>query len=248
MVKIISENVERIFIGDCKNMIRIEDDKDIFQYVKTVKLSTKVIPLLFRVHKGFDSLEELKDYLELKKIEYKNVAVIRFLNMYYAVAFEDYNREFMIGKNNYFYSNDKYMLIQGKTPNFKPKFFPAFLHKKEYKHLQLYYDLEEIDSDIDIFKEDVSIKEHRYSKSYAIILGLTFFSSYIKKDELPILNQYFSDNYIYIFRENPTVLGINPFKSKILYTNGKKVNYQFFNRTDKQQYWAYRHYGLGKYY
>lgn len=231
-----------------KNMIRIEDDKDVLQYVKTVGLSMKVIPLLFRIHKGFDSLDDLKHYLELKNIDYKNVAVIRFLNMYYAVAFEDYNREFMIGKNNYFYTNDKYMQIQGKTPNFKPKFFPTFLRKQEYKHLQLYYDLEEIDEDIDILHEDISIKEHYYSKTYAIILGLTFFSSYIKKDELPILTQYFSDNYFYVFRENPKVLGVNPFKSKILYTDGRKVNYQFFNRPENKPYWVYKHYNLKSYY
>lgn len=229
-------------------MIRIEDDKDIFQYVKNVRLLTKEVPLLFRIHKGFDSLNELKDYLELKQIEYKNIAVIRFLNMYYAVAFEDYNRQFMIGKNNYFYSNDKYMLIQGKTPNFKPKFLPVCLYKKEFKHLQLYYDLEEIDKDIDIFHEDTSIKDHLYSKAYAIILGLTFFSSYIKKDEVIILNYYFSDNYFDVFRDNPNILGINPFKSKVLYTNGKKVNYQFFRRTNKKQQWAYKHYNLNWHY
>ena len=34
--------------------------------------------------------------------------------MYYAVAFKYYNREFMIGKNNYFYSNDKYMIMAKK--------------------------------------------------------------------------------------------------------------------------------------
>lgn len=222
-------------------MIRIENDKDILQYIKPVRLSTKVVPLLFRIHKGFDSLDDLKHYLELKNIDYKNVAVIRFLNMYYTIAFEDYNRQFMIGKNNYFYTNDKYMQIQGKTPNFKPKFSPTFLRKQDYRHFQLYYDLKEIDGDIDILHEDVSIKEHIYSKAYAIILGLTFFSSYIKIDELLILEQYFSDNYSYIFRERPNVLGINPFKAKILYEDGKKVNYQFFNRPENQPYWAYKY-------
>ena len=225
------------------NIIQIENDKEnILQYIKVVDLGYKEVPLLFRIHPGFDSLEDLKLYLEQKNIEYENIAVIKFLNMYYIVAFENYNRQFMIGKNNYFYSNDKYMMIQGKTPNFKPKFYPKFLYKKEYHHLQLFYDLKSIDENIDILVDDISIIEHYYAKSYAIILGLTFFSSYIKYDELSILNYYFSDNYGYIFRENLNVLGINPFKSKILYNDGRKVNYQFFNRPDRQPFWAYRYY------
>ena len=226
-----------------KNMIQIENDKeDILQYIKLINLKYKEVPLLFRIHLGFDSLDDLKLYLKEKNIEYKNIAVIKFLNMYYVVAFEDYNRQFMIGKNNYFYSNDKYMMIQGKTPNFKPKFYPEFLYKKEYHHLQLFYDLKAIDENIDILVNNVSILEYKYAKAYAIILGLTFFSSYIKYDELSILDYYFSDNYAYIFRENPNILGINPFKSKILYSDGRKVNYQFFNRADRQPFWAYRYY------
>lgn len=226
------------------NIIRIEDDikSNLLQYLKIVNLRHKEVPLLFRIHLGFDSLDELKEYLKEKNIEYTNIAVIKFLNMYYAVAFEYYNREFMIGKNNYFYSNDKYMMIQGKTPNFKPKFYPEFLYKKDYTHLQLYYDLKAIDNNIDIFKDDISIKEHHYAKAYAIILGLTFFSSYIKQDELIILRDYFSDDYSYIFREKRGLLGINPFKSKIQYIDGKKVNYQFFDREDRQPFWAYRYY------
>ena len=225
------------------NMVKIKSDEaDILQYIKIANLGYKEVPLLFRIHLGFDSLDDLKKYLMEKNIDYKNIAVIKFLNMYYAVAFEYYNREFMIGKNNYFYSNDKYMMIQGKTPNFKPKFYPEFLYKKDYHHLQLFYDLEAIDKNIDILRNDVSIKEHYYAKAYAIILGLTFLSSYIKRDELVILQDYFSDNYAYIFRENPGIYGINPFKSKILYNNGKKVNYQFFDRPDRQPFWAYRYY------
>ena len=221
---------------------RKNSEKDIVQYVKVVNLGYKEVPLLFRIHPGFNSLNDLKLYLKEKNIEYENIAVIKFLNMYYVVAFEDYNRQFIVGKNNYFYSNDKYMIIQGKTPNFKPKFYPSFLYRKEYHHLQLFYDLKAIDENIDILMDDVSILEYKYAKSYAIILGLTFFSSYIKYDELSILDYYFSDNYTYVFRENTNVLGINPFKGKLLYKDGRKVNYQFFNRPDRQPFWAYRYY------
>lgn len=224
-------------------MERIEDDGEIIQYIKEVKLlNRKNVKMLYRIHKGFDTIDDLKEYVAKKNIDYKHIAVIKFLGMYYAIAFEYYNREFMVGKNNYFYTNDRYMLIQGKTPNFKPKFHPTFLYKKDYTHFQLYYDLEMIDENIDILKEDVSIKENVYAKAYAIILGLTFFSSYIKRDELEILDYYFKDNYSYIFREKPGVLGINPFKAKLLYNNGRKVNYQFFDREDRAPFWMNRYY------
>lgn len=226
-------------------MERIEDDGEIIQYIKEVKLlNRKNVKMLYRIHKGFDTIDDLKEYVAKKNIDYKHIAVIKFLGMYYVVAFEDYNRELMIGKNNYFYTNDKYMLIQGnaQTKSFKPKFYPSFLYEKKYKHFQLYYDLEMIDENIDILKEDVSIKENVYAKAYAIILGLTFCSFYIKKDELEILDYYFSDNYSYIFREKPSVLGINPFKGKLLYNKGRKVNYQFFNRKDRAPFWMNRYY------
>lgn len=221
-------------------MVKIEDDKEIIQYIKYVRIPIKEVPLLFRIHKGFDSIEEVKVYLGAKSIDYSNVAIIRFLKMYYVVAFEDYNKEFMIGKNNYFYTNDKYMLIQGKTPNFKPKFYPSFLKEQVYKHWELYYDLESIDDEIDVMINDVSIKKYDYAKTYIILLGLSFFSAYIQRDELTILGYYFSDNYSYIFRENPNVIGINPFKAKIMYSDGKKVNYQFFRRKEQRISSPYR--------
>lgn len=220
----------------------MDKNKDIIQYIKTVEFPHKKVELLYRIHLGFDTIKDLKNYIASKNIDYNNIAVIKFLDMYYIVAFEDYNREFMIGKNNYFYTNDRYMMVQGKAPNFKPKFYPSFLKEQEYRHLQLYYDLEAIDKNIDIFHNDESIKKYSYSKAYVIILGLTFFSSYIQYDELDILRYYFSDDYSYIFRENPNVYGINPFKGKIMYRDGKKVNYQFFNREDRQPFWAYRYY------
>ena len=217
-------------------MTRIEDDGEMIQYIKTVKLlNRKNVSMLYRVHKGFDTIEDLKEYVAYKGIDYKHIAVIKFLNMYYAVAFEDYNRELMIGKNNYFYTNDNYILIQGNTQakSFKPKFYPTFLYEKKYKHFQLYYDLEMIDENIDIFKEDVSIKESIYSKAYAIILGLTFCSFYIKRDELEILDYYFSDNYSDVFRDYPWVSGINPFKGKVRNERGGTRNHQFFKRNDR---------------
>ena len=72
-----------------------------------------------------------------------------------------------------------------------------------------------------------------YLSTLAIILGLTFCSFYIKRDELEILDYYFSDNYSDVFRDYPWVSGINPFKGKVRNERGGTRKHQFFKRKDR---------------
>lgn len=200
-------------------------------YIKEIYMFGKNVEILFNIHKGFDSLVDLRGFLSSINIDYDKSIVIRFLEQYYAIVFEDYDREIIIGKDDCYYTNEKYQLIKCKTKNFQPKFLPTFIKKQVYNNLQLYYDLEEIDTNFDILKNGKSIKGSDYAKTYAIILGVSFISHYFTYDELFILKAYFDEDYSYIFNTMSGVEGINPFKGKIKYLNGNIRNFQFFKKS-----------------
>lgn len=185
--------------------------------------------ILFRCHKGFDTLEDLKELLEIKKIDYSKCAVVYFLKSYYVVIFEGYDREYMIGKENVFYTDGNYIMHEATTKKFTPKFYPNKLKVQEYRHKQLYYDLLAIDKDIDVFIEDKSVVNTAYGKTYAILLGLTFMSTYFNRQNAYLLKDYFFDDYDDVF-SNYDIYGINPFKGKVIHNDGKIRHFQFYKR------------------
>lgn len=185
--------------------------------------------MLFRVHKGFENKDDLNSLLLKKGYNLDCVVVVKFLNMYYGVIFEDYDRNYIVGKLKTYYVSDKYIHIACNTETFKPKFYPTFIKKQVYKHQTLAYDLRFEDENIDVLINDKSIATYEYANTYIVILALTFVDYYFSKDEMYILNTYyFSQDYSDTLSNN--IVGINPFKGKVMLSSGAIRNHQFYER------------------
>lgn len=183
--------------------------------------------MLFRIHKGFETKDDLTNLLLKKGYNLDYVVIVKFLNMYYGVVFEDYDRNYIIGKLKTYYVSEKYIHVSCNTKTFKPKFYPTFIKEQIYKHQTLAYDLRFQDRDIDVFIQNKSIIEYEYANTYIVILALTFVDYFFGKSEMYILNEYyFSQDYGDTL--SGSVIGINPFKGKIMLSNGAIRNHQFY--------------------
>lgn len=196
-----------------------------YYFIKRFSSSIGTTNMLFAVHKGFESLDELKDLLAEKKIDYNCVVVVKFLNMYYGIIFEDYNRNYIIGKLKTYYVNDEFIMIGCNTKSFKMKFNPTKIKKQIYTHQTLAADLFAQDPNMDVLLNDESIFGYKYANTYAIILALSFVDYYFTYDEMYILNNYyFSQDYSSKFKSG--VIGINPFRGYIMLRGDGPSNYK----------------------
>lgn len=213
-------------------------------FFKVFKSNFGTTNMLFRVHKGFETKEDLTNLLLTKGYDLDYVVIVKFLNMYYGVIFEDYDRNYIIGKLKTYYVSDKYIHVACNTETFKPKFYPTFIKEQIYKHQTLAYDLKMQDANIDVFVKDTSIAEYEYANTYIVILALTFIDYYFSKHEMYILNEYyFSQDYSNTL--NNKVIGINPFKGKVMLSNGAIRNHQFY---EKQMSYYNRGFYYNKYF
>lgn len=205
----------------------VKEDYTKFSFVKQYTSSLGSTNMLFQVHKGFDNIVDLKKLLIEKRIDVQYVVIVKYLDMYYGIIFEDYNRSYIIGKLRTYYVNDNYIQIGCNTETFTPKFYPTFVKKQVYKHQTLAYDLKHTDSNIDVYLKDRSIAKFEYSNTYVVILALTFVEHYFSYNEIYILsNYYFSQDYSDCFTSK--IVGINPFKGKVIRKDGGIRNYQFY--------------------
>lgn len=205
----------------------IKEDYIKFSFIKNYTSSLGSTNMLFTIHKGFDNIHDLQQLLVKKKLDLEHVVIVKYLNMYYGVIFEDYNRNYIIGKLRTYYVNDNYIQIGCNTETFTPKFYPTFVKKQVYKHQTLASDLKHTDSDIDVYLNNKSIVDFEYANTYIVILALTFVSYYFSYEEMYILNNYyFSQDYSNCFSSQ--IAGINPFKGKVMLKNGGIRNRQFY--------------------
>lgn len=176
---------------------------------------------------GYSSKDNLIQYLKKLNLNLNNVAIIKFLNMFYAVCIDGFNKEIIIGSENIIYRNDVHMIRiyqDDKLKSFKLPYKINNIDKRNFYHTQIYSDLKKIDNDITIYiiknNKWTNVTEYKYSKTYAILLGLPFYNTFFNKDEYVLLSPYFDTGYYLKLYREKNIIGINPFMSKVMFKDG----------------------------
>lgn len=176
---------------------------------------------------GYNSKENLIHDLKKLNLNLNHVAIIEFLNMFYAVCIDGFNKEIIIGSENIIYRNGVHMVRiyqYYKLKNFKLPYKINGIDKRIFHHTQIYSDLKKIDNNITIYiiknNKWTNITEYKYSKTYAILLGLPFYNTFFNKDEYVLLSPYFDIGYYLKLYKEKNIIGINPFMSKVMFKDG----------------------------
>lgn len=181
------------------------------------------------IYDGFKTKDDLLEWVFDKSLPIEHLVVIKFLDMFYGVCFESFEKEIIIGKTQTWVYNGSKMNVY-VSKDFHSEIKIDGLKKKKFYSQGIYTNLLSIDRSIEIINNDRDISKYEYAKSYVILLGLTFFTSdtaYFKRDELELLSTYFI-NYGYFHKifNKKTVVSINPFLSLVRTENGY-FNYRF---------------------
>lgn len=191
------------------------------------------ICLDLQIYEGFDTLQELELYVTKKGLDKKYMAIVKFLDMYYGVFIENFDKEIIIGKSSVWF-RDKGFMKTVDSKKFKSPYNIAKLRIKPFESKGISRDLKQLDTEINIFRYKSNklqdITEYMYSDMYLILLGLTFYNTFFTKDESEIfLREYFMMDFYWYFKEGNKIKRINPFLSLVELTNGKIIPYSFFN-------------------
>lgn len=225
---------------------------------KSVILTKEGIKITLEIYKGFYSLEEALEFIDKEDLDIKLLSFVKFLSMYYLIMFESNEEKAIIGKEVNWQSKNHYLEAKSNS-RFKLNYRSTTLEYRDFNP-QIYEDLRLIDKDIKIiafregsqenminvkkycsehqgsggFFEDIS--EHSYGHTFAVLLGLTFYSSFYNGNIANIIiDKYFSSNYItdepYAIYKMPhtVVLGINPFKGEQLLDDGTVKKKRFYD-------------------
>lgn len=190
------------------------------------------ICLELQIYEGFDSLQELEIYVAKKGLDLKYMATVKFLDMYYGVFIENFDKEIIIGKANVWF-RDKGFMKSVDSKKFKRPYSINKLRIKPFESKGISRDLKQLDTEINVFRYKSNklqdITEYMYSDMYLILLGLTFYNTFFTQDESEIfLREYFMMDFYWYFKEENKIKRINPFHSLVELTNGKIMPYSFF--------------------
>lgn len=160
------------------------------------------------------------------------LAVVKFLDMYYGIFIENFNKEIMIGKDLVWFRDDGFM-HSSPIDRINLPYNIEGIRTKAFNSTGVYYDLKSIDADFKIFRfkdgKFTDIGKYNYSSMYLILLGITFYSSFFNEDETKVfMFKYFMDDYTYHFKRNKEIEGINPFKGLAKYKNGTIKKRRFY--------------------
>lgn len=198
------------------------------------------------IYSGFRNRVQLLDFIERNGIPLEHMTVVFFMDAYYIVLYEDFDKQVIIGADVFWYrENGKFK--QGQVgESFKLPYPINELKKRAFRHLQLADDLNAIDSLLSVYTFDgrgwKELTNYKYSKIYVILLGITFCETFFTRDEFfKYLGKYYDfEPYEQAFR-NKEIVAINPFRGMVRYEDGNEKFYKFDYATYfPQQYYNRR--------
>ncbi|MBS7344797.1 MAG: hypothetical protein KIG60_03890 [Caryophanon sp.] len=187
----------------------------------------------YHFYEGFETIESCEQYIRSSHYPDEKYIIICFLNMYYAVVYENTQHQQIIGKDLAYYTKNNLFLVSERPPN--------NLMMKDRERLPviplIYYELAAFDANMQTFhlhKEsnqfiECALEEHL---EYVVLLGITFKDCWYLCDtpyaiahNRQILNMYFNDGHGFtVFGKYANAIAINPFQ-RLLYMPKERVEH-----------------------
>lgn len=186
------------------------------------------------IYNGADSIEEMNENIEVLKLNRARCYFIELNNQFYAVFFNSFSKEIIIGRNKVFFTrNGRIVESTIKEANIGY----AIDHRRVMwitntmaKELNYMFD------SISIFKyATVNSKDYREVKkdirlsNYIVLLALTFASRFYSEDEVEIMRNYFihTEELISFLKRTKGAVAIDPFSQEIKFIDGSIGTYSY---------------------
>ena len=189
-------------------------------------------PLKLNIYDGFKDMNSLNFRLRrYTRLNSKNVVIVVFQGMYYALATDGLERAVIMGNQTVWYYKN-HILHKTTWMYFEEPYRIKTLLKKISSKNQIARDLKELDPNLQVVawwdNGYEVITNKKQSEHYLNILGRTFYEVYFnidnyKEELLPYFETYTLGSY---FKSG--VAGINPFQNKVLMTNGRSLRTRFY--------------------
>ena len=172
---------------------------------------------------GFDSAQDLLDFLIAKKFDYiHRFKIIYFKGMYYGVAFQSCNKEIVVMKYIVWYQDEGEMVV-ADSKNFMAHDIPYNITSEVARDIidTIHKDMLNLDDSLSIYKVVKNKKDGSYKirvylglkNCFYVLVGLYFYNVYYNSDNFDDMKMYFKHYLSYKkFLEIPGVQ-INPFRS-----------------------------------
>lgn len=191
----------------------------------------------YSFYEGFDTLEDCQHFI-FNESHYANhyFRIVKFLNMYYAVIYENTQFQQIIGKDLCYYNKNN-LFLSGHRP-------PSNLTFKDRIALPviplIYHELHIFDEDICVYHLPDAHATHfvqcslQNAISYVVLLGVTFKDIWYLCNNphniahnRALLNLYFNDGHGFtLFGKYSKAIAINPFQRLIYLSKGRIEHFQ----------------------
>ena len=189
----------------------------------------------YHFYEGFETKEACEQYIHSSHYDEDKYVIICFLNMFYAVVYENTQHQQVIGKEISYYTKNNLFLVSERPPN--------NLTMKDRERLPviplIYYELLSFDTNIVFYHYVKETRSYTLAKAedyleYAVLLGITFKdcwylcnTPYAIAHNRQILNMYFNKGHGFtVFGKYANAIAINPFQRLLYMPKERFEHYQ----------------------
>ena len=190
----------------------------------------------YSFYEGFESFDDCLQYIVGSHYNNTTYVIIKFLNMYYAVVYENTKHQQIIGEDIAYYTKNNLFLVSHRPP--------VNLTMKDRVRQPviplIYHELFTFDPMIRAYRipeggttnfEEIPVHD---ALSYIVLLGVTFKdiwftcnTPYSITHNRAILNMYFNEGHgITLFGKYSNAIAINPFQRLIYLPKGRIEHFQ----------------------
>ena len=191
----------------------------------------------YSFYDGFDSLEECAAYIFDSPYENSTYRIVKFLNMYYAVVYENTQYQQVIGKDVSYYTKNKLFITSPRPPH-------SLVAKQRVRLpvlTMIYHELYSFDVALKVYRlsqenphQFVEVEKIHEEIHYIVLLGITFKDAWYPCNtphhiahSRALLNVYFSEGYNFmLFGKYVNAIAINPFQRLICFAKGRVEHFQ----------------------
>ena len=186
---------------------------------------------------GFDRLDECSAYIFNSHYENSTYRIIKFLDKYYAVIYENTQQQQVIGKDISYYTKNKLFLTSPCPPH-------SLVAKQRVRlpvFTIIYHELHSFDPDLKVYRlsqenshQFVEVEDIHEEAHYIVLLGITFKDIWYPcntphhiTQSRAQLNIYFNEGYNFmLFGKYVNAIAVNPFQRLICLAKGRIEHFQ----------------------
>lgn len=186
----------------------------------------------FYFYEGLETIEELEESLALLNLPKSKCYFIKFQNQYYAVFYDTYTREVIVGKEKMFYSKNGRLeeVVVGEVS------IPFTINSRDNKRITdtLAQELNIIDPNLEVFyypnikSKEIKIAPNDLKLSkYVVILALSFASKFYDIKTSWSMDPYFklTPELVSFLKKTKGVHAIDPFSQVVKFNDGSIGKY-----------------------